>query len=191
MSGSRRADRLSDLGFIAVLTAAWVLLWGTLTIPNVVTGVAVAVFLLGVFPIRHDIAVVRHRFRPWAALAFAATFAVDLVVSSALMIRAILVGPNRERPGVVACALRVDAPGLITFLTTVIANSPGTMPIDATQDPPVIYVHVLELADPEEVRARVARLEERAVRILGDPAAMEAVRHPPPPPPHLVPREDR
>lgn len=187
-SASKKADRLSNLGFVLVLTVAWVLFWGDLTVANLLTGVAAAVLLLSVFPVGHDVAVVRHRLRPLAAVAFVAEFTVDLVWSSALMVRAVLGGSSRERPGVVACPLRVDAPGLTTFLTTVIANSPGTMPIEATQDPPVIYVHVLHLDDPERVRARVSRLEELAVRILGDQAALDAVRVPPPPPPHQADR---
>lgn len=185
MRRSTRADRLSDLGFATVLTAAWVLFWGELSAANLVTGAVAAVLLLLVFPLGHDVTVVRHHFRLLGALRLGLEFAIELIASTGSMTKAVLIGSSRERPGVVACPLRVDAPGLITFLTSLIAMAPGTMAIEATQDPPVIYVHVLHLSDPERTRQRVARLEELAVRALGDAAALHAVTLPPPPPPHL------
>jgi multicomponent Na+:H+ antiporter subunit E len=175
----------SDLGFAAVLTVAWVLFWGDLSVANVLTGLAASLLLLVVFPLERDIEHVRHRFRPLATVRLALTFAWELAASNLTVARDVLGGPRREHPGIVACPLRVSIPGLTTFLTNLFALSPGTMPIDVTEEPPVIYLHVLRLQDPERVRARMSRFEELAVRALGDADALAAVAQPPPPPPHL------
>ena len=174
-----------DLVPAAFLTIAWVLFWGELSAGNIVTGFVAATLLLVVFPLGHDVEVVRHRFRPLPAVRLAAFVMWELVSSNLAMVRDVLGGPSRERPGVVACPLRVAAPGLVTFLTNVIAISPGTMPIDVGQSPPVLYVHVLRLRDPEEIRTMVSRLEALAVAALGDDEALRAVATSPPPPPHL------
>lgn len=50
--------------------------------------------------------------------------------------------------------------------------APGTMPIEVTRDPAVIYLHVLHLHDVEAVRADVNRLAELAVRAFGTPEAV-------------------
>jgi multicomponent Na+:H+ antiporter subunit E len=188
MSRSTRAARLSDLGFTLVLTAAWILFWGELSAANLVTGAVASTVLLRVFPLGHDIALVRHRLRPMAAMRLVVEFGIEIVATTVETSRDILVGSRHERPGIVACPLRVDAPGLITFLTSLLAITPGTMPIEATQDPPVIYLHVLHLRDPERVRQNVSRLERLAVAALGSPEALAAVELPPPPPPHHTSR---
>jgi multicomponent Na+:H+ antiporter subunit E len=180
-----------DLVSVAPLTAAWVLLWGDIRLGNVLTGVGASTLLLLVFPIGHDVEAVRHRIRPIGVVRLAVAFAWELVSSSLVMVREVLGGSSRERPGIVACPLRVDAPGLVTFLTNVFAMSPGTMPIEVSHAPPVIYLHVLRLDDPELVRARVTRFETIAVRALGDDDALAAVTVPPPPPPHLRPEVER
>jgi multicomponent Na+:H+ antiporter subunit E len=181
-------DRLSDLGFAVVLTSAWVLFWGDVSIANVLSGAAASLLLLSVFPLGHDITVVRHHLRPVAAVRLALYFFGELGLSTLLMVGDVVGGRRRERPGVVACPLRVGAPGLLTFLTNLLAMTPGTMPIDVTEDPPVIYLHVLRLDDPEAVRATVSRLEALAVAALGDADALAAVARPAPPPPHLRPK---
>jgi multicomponent Na+:H+ antiporter subunit E len=175
--------QLVDLGLGAALVVVWTLAWGELSVGNVLSGAAVAAVLLTVFPIGHDIEHVDHRLRPLAVLRLAVTLAADIVWSNLLMVRDILGGPSRERTGIVACPLRVDAPGLLTFMANVLALTPGTMPVEVTQAPPVIYLHVLRLEDPDAVRRSVARLEKRAVSALGSAAAVAACRAAPPRPP--------
>jgi multicomponent Na+:H+ antiporter subunit E len=174
-----------DLGFAAALTVAWVLLWGDLSIANVATGFVASVVLLLVFPLDRHVEQVRHRVRPVAVVRLAVTFAWELLRSNLQVARDVLGGPRREHAAVIACSLRVGTPGVITFLTNLFALSPGTMPLDIDQDPPVIYLHVLRLEDPEAVRARMARFEDLVVRAFGDDEAVSALALPPPPPPHL------
>lgn len=176
-----------DLVTAGFLTVAWVLFWGELSAGNVATGFVASTLLLVVFPLGHDVEVVRHRLRPVPAVRLIVVVAWELVSSSLAVARDVVGGRKREQPGIVACPLRVGAPGLVTFLTNVLALSPGTMPIDVGQSPPVLYLHVLRLRDPEAIRASVSRLEALAVAALGDADALRAVAEPPPAPPHLRP----
>lgn len=173
-----------DLGFAAVLTVAWVLFWGDVSLANLASGFAASALLLLVFPLERHVEHVRHRFRPLPALRLGVAFGWELLASNVQVARDVLGGARREHAGVVACPLRVGVPGLITFLTNLFALTPGTMPIDVSEEPPVIYLHVLRLEDPERVRARMSRFEELAVKALGDDDALAAVALPPPPPPH-------
>ena len=181
----RRGPRRT-LAYAALLTVVWVLFWGDLSVGNVLSGLVLSVLLLVVFPLGDEgFEVVHHHLRPLAVVRLGLAFAWELVASTAGVVAVLLGGPSREQPGVVACPLRVDAAGLVTFLTNLIAMSPGTMPIEVAHRPPVIYVHVLRLRDPELVRARVERFERLAVLALGDADAVAAVSVPPPRPAHL------
>lgn len=186
---ARRIAAGEHLGVTVALTIGWVLFWGDLSVANVVSGLVVSSVLLVVFPLRRDVEHVRHHLRPLAVGRLAFAVVADLVASSIVMVRDIVGGAARERPGVVACPLRVNAPGLVTFLTNLLSLTPGTTPIDVTHEPPVIYLHVLRLDDPEIIRAYVSRFERLAVAALGDDLAVAAVSQPPPPPPHLADRE--
>lgn len=183
-------NRRYDAGIGAALVVVWTLLWGELSIPNVVSGAVVAAALLVAFPVDHGVAAVAHRLRPVAAVRLAVFFATDVVRSTLVAAVAVFRPRSRIRTGVVACPLRVDNDGLVTFLANLIAMSPGTMPIEVSYNPHVIYVHSLHAADPDQVRADVARLEELSVAALGGPEALRAVEQPapwPPPPPDQPP----
>lgn len=172
---------LGRVGLAAGLVTVWVLLWGELSAANVLSGFAVAVALLVVIPL-NDVTHVDHRIHPLGVLRLAVYFVVELVLSTAQVARDVLIGPSRVRTGIVACPLRVDADGLVTFLANLLALAPGTLPIHLSHDPLVLYLHILRLEDPDEVRRRVARLEELAVGALGSPAMIAACAAPPPDP---------
>lgn len=170
------------VGLTAALVLVWVLLWGEVSAGNVASGVIIAVALLVVFPLE-EVTHVDHRIHPLGILRLAGYFVVELVVSTAVVARDVLFGPGRVRTAIIACPLRVDADGLITFIANLLALSPGTLPIHVQKDPLVLYIHVLRLDHPDAVRARVARLEELAVGALGSAAMIAACTVPPPPPP--------
>lgn len=175
---------LGRAGLLVSLVAIWTLLWGEVSVGNVISGTLVAVTLLIVFPLS-AVEHVDHRVHLWSIVRLAAFFVYDLVVSTLRVGWDVLVGPRRVRTAIVACPLRVDADGLVTFLANILALSPGTLPIHVSKEPLVLYVHVLRLDSPDAVRARVARLEERAVAALGSPAMVEACRVAPPHPDDL------
>lgn len=191
---TRRTNLRDDVGVAAVLVGIWALLWGDASAANLMSGTVVATLLLIAFPLDHDVIAVRHRLRPLAAARLAAFFLGDLVRSTIATALDVVRPRSQIKTGIVACPLRVDNDGLLTFLANLIAVSPGTMPIEVSYRPHVIYVHSLRATDPDEVRAFVARLEELSVMALGGPEAISAVaeRAPwPPPPPEEQPTVER
>ena len=191
---TRRSNLRDDLGVGVVLVIIWTLLWGKASAANVASGALVAGLLLLVFPLDHDIVAVRHRLRPVAAARLGVFFLTDLLRSTLATAVDVVRLRTRVRTGIVACPLRVDNDGLVTFLANLIAVSPGTMPIDVAYRPHVIYVHSLRGVDPDEVRAFVARLEELSVMALGGPEAIGSVAEPapwPPPVPEPPPTVER
>jgi multicomponent Na+:H+ antiporter subunit E len=171
---------LGRAGLGSGLVVVWVLLWGELSAANVLSGAALAVALLVVFPL-DEVVHVDHRVHPLGIVRLVVYFVVELVVSTTSVARDVLIGPSRVRTGIVACPLRVDAEGLITLLANMIALSPGTLPIHVGRDPLVLYLHILRLDHPDAVRQRVSRLEALAVGALGSAEMIAACAVPPPP----------
>lgn len=178
-----RTNLRDYIGVGAVLVIIWMLLWGEASAANAASGTLVAALLLAAFPFDHDIIAVRHRLRPLSAVRLAAFFLADMLRSTLATAVDVVRPQSRVRTGIIACPLRVDNDGLVTFLANLIAVSPGTMPIEITYNPHVIYVHSLRGVEPDDVRDFVARLEELSVMALGGPEAIAAVAEPAPWPP--------
>lgn len=147
--------------WVAVLTVIWVLLNGEPTVANVLGGLFVSSLVLVAFPLAP--ATASHRVHPLALSRFAAFVAASLVTSSLqVAVTALAPTPARLRSGIV----RVELPGATPLITTLVANAitltPGTLTVTATSEPAVLHVHVLGLTDPEEFRASIRDLQERA-----------------------------
>ncbi len=150
------------------LTVMWVLLWGDLTLANVLTGVVVAAALVVVFPpgaTNDDPIVVR----PRAAASFLLWFLGQLLVTNVAVAKEVLLPRSRSqiRPAVVAVRLRTSSGRLATIVANAITLTPGTLTIDARGRPALLYVHVLSFTDVESATADVEDLERRVVRAFG------------------------
>jgi multicomponent Na+:H+ antiporter subunit E len=148
-------------GRVAMLVILWLLAWGEVSVPNVMSGVAAATVLLVAFPPRRrDAGDVRLSLLGIARLV--AYVAGQLVRSNIVMTRQIL-RPPTPRPGVLAHHLERPTDEVITVVSSIIALSPGTMVVDVAPDSSTIYVHFFHLDDPDEARRSIARLERLAI----------------------------
>jgi len=137
----------------------WVALWSDLSLANVLFGVVAGLATLFVLPVPGD----RERLavRPGALLVYLGHFAWDLVVSALVVAWEIVTPGSRISQGVVRVPLRATAPGIVTLIANSISLTPGTLTIEVEQDPPVLYVHVLQLQSIEQARADITALEDR------------------------------
>ena len=149
--------------------ALWVLLWGTLSVANVFTGVLVAVAVLFVArqPARRGSPDSTARIRPLATLWFGLFVLYKLVEANLVLAWEIVTPRNTINTGVIAVPLRTESDVAMLVVSTVITLTPGTVTIDVKGTPPVLYVNVLHLHDLEKVRADMLDIEERSVRAFG------------------------
>lgn len=155
------------------LVIAWVALWKSATVANVLSGMAVAAALITVFPPHRESR--PGKFRPLACARLLGYFVVKLVEASFIVAWEVITPSTRVREGIVAVPLR----GVSDVITTVVANAvslvPGTITLEAASHPCTLYVHVLHLRDPEAVRQEVRELEALAVRAFGPKEAVAAL----------------
>lgn len=146
------------------LTVLWLLAWGQLSVSFVLSGLAVSIALLVVFPARRRSSGNLH-FSPFGAVRLAGYIAVQLVVSTVLVAREIVSRRSRVHVGVLAHDMEHPSDEVVTVMSSLIALSPGTMTVEAT--PSRIYVHFLLLHDLDRARRDLRRLERLTARALG------------------------
>lgn len=165
---------MSAIGLGSLILIVWLLLWDTLQVANVLSGILVALVVLKVVPgprfeVRSPV------IRPIATLRFACRVVIDLVRANLSVAREIVSKESSVNTAVVAVPLPDTSPGLLTVVASVLSLSPGTMPIEVIDEPGTIYIHVLKLLDIEAKRREVQHLTALAVRAFGTAEAVAAL----------------
>lgn len=166
--------RSFSLGLSAVLLGIWLLLWGEPTVANIVSGCAVVALVMFLIP-QTDEDLVRPTVRPIWALRFISRTVFSLVRANLVVALEVLRQDSKVNTGIVAVPMPGASDGLLTLVANVLGLAPGTMPIEVTTEPPVIYVHVLHLDDVETTRAEITSMAHLAVRAFGSDEALEAI----------------
>ncbi len=156
------------------LAVIWVLLWGSASFANVMSGLLVGTVLVLLVPGLRARPAERYRMRPVAFLRFVGHVLWQTVEANYVLSREVLTRGSGIRTAVVGVPLPGCSDELLTLISNVLALTPGTMPLELDQDPNMLYVHVLHFDDVESVRRDILRLTDLAVRALGSPEAVAA-----------------
>jgi multicomponent Na+:H+ antiporter subunit E len=146
-----------------VLAVAWCFLTGQFDPLNLAVGFGVGLGML--VPLRSDQRVRRYLHRGPRVVRLIAYVLWELVVANLKMARAVLVTPrDRLRPGIVAVPLDLQSDAQITALANLVTLTPGTLSLDVSSDRRTLYVHAVEVGDPEVFRRDLKAGFERLVR---------------------------
>jgi multicomponent Na+:H+ antiporter subunit E len=156
-------------GFVAFLLGIWLLLWGEVSVANVVSGLLVAALLLVVFPRTPSTATTGFVVRPLPTLRFVLFFGREMVESVLLLSREVLSRRSRIHTGVIAVPVHGCPGSLLAAIANLLALTPGTMTVRIETDPPTLYVHVLIFRDIERVRVKIEQLNRLVVLAFAGP----------------------
>jgi multicomponent Na+:H+ antiporter subunit E len=166
---------MKSITYVLGLAVIWVMLWGSASAANVLSGLAVGVLLANVLPgLRRHRRWGKLRLGPLARLT--GHMLVSAVTSNAVLTRDIMSRRSRLRTGVVGVPLPACSDELITLIVNLLALTPGTMPLELVEAPRTLYVHALHLDDPEAARRQIRRLTSLAVRSFGSDDDVRALR---------------
>jgi multicomponent Na+:H+ antiporter subunit E len=159
------------------LVLVWMLLWGTWSWANLLSGLVAAVVLLVVLPLPHVVGGTRLRVLP--LLVFLGHFLIELVASGIEVAWQALRPRGLRRTAIVQVQLHVDSDLLLTMVAAATSLVPGSLVLDLDREHRVMTLHVLPARDLEDVdrkKAHVLVVERRLVRAFGsaeDLAALE------------------
>ncbi|MEV8632458.1 Na+/H+ antiporter subunit E [Streptosporangium sp. NPDC051023] len=180
MRAARPAPRVLGrpvpLGEVAWLTVAWLLLWGDLTVGNVLGGLLAAAVIVWALPL--PVLDSGARIHPVAALVFLVRFAGDLVLSSfRVAFWALRLGTSPPVE-VVRVRLRTSSEVMTVLVTVALSALPGSLVLEARFEDRELVLHVLGIRGdvPATVQADVTRLESAIVAAFGTPEDREELR---------------
>ena len=180
-TGARR--RALQWPVLLWLTVVWILLWGDLSVFNVVSGLLIAIVVCQVFPLpllRMNVGL-RPQWLAWLVL----RFLWDVVVASIQVAVKTLQFGRQPRNAVIEVDLRTSSDFVLTVVAEMVSLVPGSLVVEARASTHTLFLHVLDVGDrpgAEAFRAQVFALERRVVLALGadtDPVARPAATDPP------------
>jgi multicomponent Na+:H+ antiporter subunit E len=157
------------------LAVIWVLLWGSASPANVLGGLAAgAALILAVPGLRRRGRGPLVAVRPVAIARLVGHMLRTVVESNVVLTREIVTRGVNINTAVVGVPLPGCSDELLTLISNLVALAPGTMPLELTVDPVVLYVHVLHFRDVEQVRRDILHLTDLTVRAFGSAETVAA-----------------
>lgn len=164
----RRARVLHQLPLLLALVVLWMLLWGSVSWLNIVTGSVVAVVVTRVFylpPVE-----LSGRFNPFWFAVFLVRFGVDLVLASFQVAAQAFFPRPVSRNAIIAVQLHTRSDIVMTVTSIAMSLVPGSLVVEADRMRSVLYLHALNTPDGqavEVVRRKVLATEAVLVRSFG------------------------
>lgn len=187
--GRRVVQQLVLVFFLVLL---WVMLWDSLTVLSVVTGVILAFLVTRVFYLPP--VVLSGRFNVLHALVFAGWFAYSLVIAS-IEVAWFAFRPKAVGAGsVIACDLRTRSDLMMTLVADTASLIPGSIIVDSDRARGRLYLHVLDADTGEKIRAakrQVYHIEELLIKALGSTRDLAALKVDPSPLERPAPTDDQ
>lgn len=159
---------------IAGLVFAWLALWGTISVANILSGLLVALLVSGSGVGTSG----RGGIRLGPLLRFGFLVLIDLVKSSVTVAWEILTPTDYTEEAIIAVDAPVDTRQHLLLLVVAVTVTPGTAVIDTDPDNGRLYVHLLHASKADEIRSHILELSELACRALpmpGDTADRSAI----------------
>ncbi len=157
--------RFSVLRWVG-LVLTWVLLWRDIGIGTIAGGALVAGSIEAIRRVNYR----QRTVSPIGLTRFLIRY-LGMVVASNIRVAWEVITPSNEqiREAIVAVPLTTNSVPAALLVANAISYTPGSLTVELTEEPLVLYVHVLHFISTEAVRADVARMERLAERALPAP----------------------
>jgi len=180
MKGSTSRRRLRfRLQWRAILSLAviWVVLWANYSLVDMLVGVALGWLITVTFPLPP----IRYHGRPrlFGMVRLIVTVVRDLAVASWRLTIAAFAPRIDFHPAVIRVRLRTSQDLYQVETAEIISIVPGSIVIDARRSSRVLYLHLLDVAEPdgvESARREALDVERRVLESMGSDAEIAAFR---------------
>lgn len=143
------------------MAAVWVVLTGSLTVLNVILGLALGLVIAGL--LREQTVGDKVVVRLWGLLTLTLLFFKELILSAWKVARLVTSPTMDLQPGIFAYPLKVNRDFEITLLANLITLTPGTLSVDVSADRRLLFVHAIDCSDVEQARRDIEMGFERKI----------------------------
>ncbi len=145
-----------------LLAIAWSALTGVFTPVNLVFGFALGYGVL--WFLRRQLRGERYFIKAPQIVRFVVYVLWEIILANLNVARVVLLTPKEQiKPGIVAIPLDIRSDAEITMLANLITLTPGTLSLDVADDRSCLYVHAMDIGDPERFRRGIKEGFERLV----------------------------
>ena len=95
------------------------------------------------------------------AARLAVWFAIELVLANVVVARTVLRRRLEIRPGIIAYKTELKSKLAITWLANLITLTPGTLTLYLSDDHETLYIHTLNISDPQLVADGIRKAFEQ------------------------------
>jgi multicomponent Na+:H+ antiporter subunit E len=145
-----------------LLTLAWAAVNGEFSVVNLIVGFGLAYVVIAVLE-RAGITAPGYTTRVPIVIRFAGFFLWELFMANVRVAQEVLRPRMTIAPGVVAVPLTATTDLEITLLSCLITLTPGTLALDVSDDRSTLFVHALDVDDPDQFRRSIVDGFERRV----------------------------
>lgn len=163
-----RNKLLQQTPLLVALVILWMLLWGSLSLLNLVTGIILALVVTRVFylpPVE-----LSGRFNvAWAAL-FLVRFLGQLSYASFQVAFQALRPSGISHSSIIAVQLATRSDFVLTLTAIALSLVPGSLVAEVDRDRSILYLHAINtetMEDVEGAKAKALKVEYLIVKILG------------------------
>jgi multicomponent Na+:H+ antiporter subunit E len=147
-----------------VLALMWAAMQGEINVINLVSGFVVSAAVIYIFRRMFFRALYFRKVALGVTLAL--VFLIELIKSNIAVLRVVLSRRPQIRSGVIAVPTELSNDLALTILANMITLTPGTLTLDISHDRRYLFVHTLNLNDPEDVKREIRRAFEVYLREL-------------------------
>ena len=140
------------------ISVIWLLLKGDGSPGNFFVGLILAMILI--YFLRRTY----HQERSFRRAHFLINFTRELIVANIQVLKIVLSPRINIRPGIIAFKTECKTPLGITLLANSITLTPGTLSVDISEDQTTIFIHTLDIENPDQVRDGIRRGLEEPVK---------------------------
>ena len=144
-----------------LLALAWSALFGGFSRENLALGFAVG--FVALWLVRPMFGPTRYFGKLADVLGLVLFFAKELGVSSLRVVSYVFLPASRYHPGILALPLDAKTDVEITLLANLISLTPGSLSLDLSDDRSTLFVHCMDVRDPDALRAELKEGMERRV----------------------------
>ncbi|AIQ46957.1 monovalent cation/H+ antiporter subunit E [Paenibacillus sp. FSL R7-0273] len=99
----------------------------------------------------------------WAIIKLAVLLLRELVVSSYIVVKAVL-RPNLDiRPAILMYTTELKSDWEVAVLITLLCLTPGSVVLEVSKDNRTLYIHAMDIKDAEQFRDNIRNTFERAI----------------------------
>jgi multicomponent Na+:H+ antiporter subunit E len=136
-----------------ILALTWAALQGELSATNFVIGFLVSAAVIYVF--RQMFFEPRYFTKIGLAIKLVLVFFKELIKANLSVLKIVISPGLRVRSGVIAVPTELRTDVALTLLANMITLTPGTLTLDISADRRYLFVHTLNLDDPEDVKREI------------------------------------